>query len=128
MQAMATDGWESLKGRLARILGRGQPEQTAAIEAQLEASQAELARAPESELPSAQAIHAEMWKRHLTKLLEDRPEVWPEVRAWIETVQASTATSTGPVTQTVVGLDHAQQAALGHGIQNVTFGDRHDGN
>jgi hypothetical protein len=128
VQAMATDSWESVKGRLAQIFGRRRPDRTGAIEIELEASRAELAGVPKAELPAAQAIHSEMWKTRLSELLEDEPEVEPELRSWIEEVRASAATSTGPVSQTVVGLDHSQQAALGHGVQNVTFGDRHDRN
>jgi len=127
VQAMAEDGWQTAKAGLARVFGRGDPGRGVAAEERLERSRAQLASVGERELEEARAAQAGVWQARLADLLEEHPEVEGELRAWVSDVQVQsvTAVSTGWVEQSVVGLDQSRQAVLGHGVQNVTFGDRH---
>jgi hypothetical protein len=116
--AMVTDGWEGIRPRFARLLGRGNPTQTQAAAHRLEQSRAALTGVPGPALERALAEQQIVWQTRLADLLEEDPGVEDELRA----VVAQVAGSVGRVTQHVVASDQAQQAVLGHGVQHVTFG------
>jgi hypothetical protein len=124
--AMVTDGWEGLRGRFARLLGRGDARQTEAAAAALEQSRALLAGVPEPGLEVARAEQERVWQARLEELLEHDPGAERQLRALVGEVRALAAGSAGPVTQHAVAFDRAQQAVQGRGVQNATFGGQHD--
>lgn len=122
--AMVTDSWESIKGSVARLLGRGDAGQTEAAQERLELSQAALDGLADADLDRARAEQEIVWRTRLADLLEAHPQAADELRSLIDVIQAQA--STGPVVQHVTAYDQAQQAVLGHGVQNVTFGGQRD--
>jgi tetratricopeptide (TPR) repeat protein len=83
VQMMVSDGWDSAKGRLARLLGRGAPAEVTAMEDRLESARAELATLPEDELEQAKRAQATVWQAHLISLLEAAPEAEEELRGLV---------------------------------------------
>ncbi|TDE24947.1 tetratricopeptide repeat protein [Actinomadura sp. 6K520] len=107
VQAMVSDGWETTKGRLARLLGRGAPDEVTDVERRLESARAELASLPESDLEQAIQEQATIWHAHLIGILESDPEAEAELRTWLN--------------QSTPGGPRLQQAVLNTGIQINKF-------
>jgi hypothetical protein len=122
VNAMVTDGWEGIRKRFARLLGRGDEKETAAAAARLEKSQEMLSGLSGTELEKAQAEQAIIWRTRLGDLLESHPDAEDELRGLVAEVQAQVVGSAGRVEQHAAAFDQAQQAVQGHGVQNVTFG------
>lgn len=120
--AMVTDSWESIKGRVAHLFGRGDAKRTAAAQERLEQSRTALDGLAGTELDRARAEQEIVWRTRLADLLEAHPETAGELKSLIGTIQHSA----GPVVQHATAYDQAQQAVLGHGVQNVNFGGQHD--
>lgn len=124
--AMVTDSWEGIKARFARVIGRGHTAQVEAVEAQLEQSHAALEGLTGQDLERAQAEQESVWRTRLSDLLERDPRLEAELRTLITETQAQTIGLAGRIEQHAAAFDQAQQAVLGQGVQNVTFGEHHD--
>lgn len=75
---MATEAWTQVRGRVARILARG--EDTEAVDAELEESRAELTAArADADEETAADIEAE-WRTRLRRALRANPETADELR------------------------------------------------
>jgi hypothetical protein len=122
--AMVTDGWEDLKGGFARLFGRGKTREAGVAAARLEQSRAALAGLSGADLERARAEQEVVWRTRLGDLLEQDPAAEMELRRLVSEVQAQVVGSAGPVQQHAAAYDQAQQAVLGHGVQNVRFGDQ----
>jgi hypothetical protein len=122
VNAMVTDGWQGIRKRFARLLGRGNDQEVEAAAARLEKSRAMLSGFSGADLERAQAEQAVVWRTRLGDLLEDHPEVQGELRSLVAEVQAQVIGSAGSVRQQVTGFDQAQQAVQGHGVQHNVFG------
>lgn len=122
VNAMVTDGWEGVRKRFARLLGRGDEKETEAAAARLEKSQEMLSGLSGTELEKAQAEQAIVWRTRLGDLLESHPNAEDELRTLVAEVQAQVVGSAGRVEQHAAAFDQAQQAVQGHGVQNITFG------
>lgn len=122
VNAMVADGWEGVRGRFARLLGRGAKKEIEGAAARLEKSREMLAGLSGADLQKAQADQAAAWRTRLGDLLEAHPEVEGELRDLVAGMQAQVTGSAGSVAQQVAGFDHAQQAVQGHGVQRNTFG------
>jgi hypothetical protein len=120
--AMVTDGWEGIKTRFARLLGRGDPRQAEAATARLEDSRRALTGLAGPDLQRARTEQEIVWRTRLGDLLETHPETEGGLRALVAEVQAQVIGSAGRVEQHAVAFDQAQQAIQGHGVQNVNFG------
>ena len=123
--AMVTDGWDDVKGKFARLFGRGKAREAEAAVARLEQSRSALAGLSGADLERARAEQEVVWRTRLVDLLEQDPAAETELRRLVSEVQAQVARSAGPVQQHAAAYDQAQQAVLGHGVQNVRFGDQH---
>lgn len=86
--AAVTDAWESAKRGFARLLGRGDPERTGLAEQRLEQSHEQLMAVPAADLELAQAQLAPTWQTRLFDLLEENPELIPDLRVLVDQVQA----------------------------------------
>ena len=123
--AMVTDGWEDVKGKFARLFGRGKVEEAEVAAARLGQSRTALAGLSGADLERARAEQEVVWRTRLGDLLEQDAAAETELRRLVTEVQAQVAGSAGPVHQQAAAYDQAQQAVLGHGVQNVRFGDQH---
>jgi hypothetical protein len=124
--AMVTDSWESIKGRVARLFGLGDAKQTEVAKGRLELSRATLDGLVGTDLDRARAEQEIVWRTRLRDLLEARPQAADELRSLIGVIQAQSTNSAGPVVQHATAYDQAQQAVIGHGVQNVTFGGQRE--
>jgi hypothetical protein len=120
VSAMVSDSWEGVRGRFARLLGRGDPKATDEAAARLEDSRAVLAGRSGADLERARADLEIAWRTRLGDLLESHPEAEDELRAVV--AEAQVVGSAVHVQQHVTGSDQAQQAVLGQGVQTNTFG------
>jgi hypothetical protein len=122
--AMITDGWESVKDRIARLLGQGDAKETELATARLEECRGLLAAQPAPDLQRARTEQEMAWRIRLGDLLEREPEAEYELRGLVLEMQARALDSAIRVEQHVTGSDRAQQAVQGQGIQVNTFGGR----
>jgi hypothetical protein len=123
--AMVTDGWEAVRTRFARLLGRGETAETETVEARLERSRAQLATLSGAELERASAEQATAWQARFEDLLESDPAAAETLQNLVGEVQAQGVRSSGRVEQHATAHDQAQQAVQGHGVMNVSFGGQH---
>lgn len=122
VSAMVADGWEGVKARFARLLGRGDTKRTEAAAGQLEHSRAVVGGLSGPDLKKAREEQEIVWRTRLGDLLEQDPSAEQKLRALIEEVRAQVVSSVGRVEQHAVAFDQSQQAVQGHGVQNVIFG------
>jgi hypothetical protein len=120
--AMVTDGWEGVKARFARLLGRGDAKEAERVAAWMEEYRAELAALAGEELQRARAAQEQEWRVRLVDLLVREPGMERELRSLVAEVQARQPGSYGRVEQHVTGSGHAQQAVQGRGVQVNNFG------
>lgn len=120
--AVATDGWQAAKRGFARLIGRGDPNRTAAVEERLESTRAVVERAD----PGDDRVRLEQraaWTARLEDLLAEHPESADELRTLVEQVTAASGNrSAGHVVQHAIAFDQAQQVVQGHGQQTNIFG------
>jgi hypothetical protein len=86
--AAVTDAWECARRGFARLLGRGDPERTGLAEQRLEQAREQLMAVPAADLELAQAQLAPMWQTRLFDLLEENPELMPDLRVLVDQLQA----------------------------------------
>jgi hypothetical protein len=86
--AAVTDAWDCAKRGFARLLGRGDPERTGLAEQRLEQAREQLMAVPAADRELAQAQLAPMWQTRLFDLLEENPELMPDLRVLVDQVQA----------------------------------------
>ncbi len=87
-QAAITDVWEAVRGRFARLLGRGDARRTQVAEQWLARTHDQLTTAPGAELEQVRAALAERWAGRFADLLDEDPGVEAELRALAEAVAA----------------------------------------
>ena len=80
VNAMVTDGWEGVRKKFARLLGRGDEKETEAAAVRLEKSHASLSGLSGADLERAQAEQAIAWRTRLGDLLESHPDAQDELR------------------------------------------------
>jgi hypothetical protein len=117
VNAMVTDGWEGVRAKFARLLGRGDAKETDAAAARLERSRDTLAALAGTELDRARAGEAIAWRTRFADFLDRYPGAEAELRSLVAELPAS-----GTVVQHAVARDNAQQAIQGHGVQHNVFG------
>jgi hypothetical protein len=86
--AGVTDVWESVRGRFAHLVGRGDARKTEAAERWLEHTRDQLAAAGPGELERAREAAAERWAGRFADLLDEDPAVEAGLRALVEEVAA----------------------------------------
>jgi hypothetical protein len=117
VQALMTDGWESVKHQFARIFGRGQPDQAA--ERRLDAARGELTGTQPADLARVQARLAGQWETRLEDLLADHPDAAGELENLVQQIQASTATASD---HSVAARDVSMRADRGGVTAGVIHG------
>ena len=124
--AMVTDSWEGIKARFARLIGRGYTAEIETTEARLDQSRAALEGLTGPDLDRARVEQEIVWRTRLSDLLEKDASVEAVLRKLITETQSQVLRAGSGVEQHAAAFDQAQQAVLGHGVQNVRFGDRNE--
>lgn len=87
--AAITDVWESVRGRIARLLGRGDVRRTEVAERWLVQTRQQLeAAAPGTGLEQAQRAAAERWAGRFSDLLDEDPGLEADLRALADEIVA----------------------------------------
>jgi hypothetical protein len=87
--AAITDVWEAVRGRFARLLGRGDTRRTEVADRWLAQTREQLTTAaPGKDLDQARAAHADRWTGRFADLLDEDPALEAELRSLIEEVAA----------------------------------------
>ena len=86
--AAITDTWEAVRGRFARLLGRGDARRTQVAEHWLAQTHEQLAVASGSGLERAREAQAERWAGRFADLLDEDPGMEAQLRALVEEVTA----------------------------------------
>lgn len=84
--AMVTDAWEDVRGKIARLFGRGQLD--LGTERRLDATRGQLGAASSAELEQVRAILAAQWATRLADLLDEHPDAEADLRALVEEIRA----------------------------------------
>jgi hypothetical protein len=93
--AAVTDVWESVRGRFARLLGRGDTRKTEAAERWLAQTREQLTTAgPGAALEQARQASAERWADRFADLLDEDPGLEAGLRALVEEVAAGLPAAT----------------------------------
>jgi hypothetical protein len=87
--AATTDAWEAARRGFARLLGRGDPDQTKMAEQRLAETREQLTGAEGQDLEQARAALAERWAGRLADLLEEHPDVEADLRVLVQEIQAA---------------------------------------
>lgn len=86
--AAVTDVWEAVRGRFARLLGRGDARRTQVADQWLAQTRQQLTAAAGAELAQAREAAAERWVSRFADLLDEDPGVEEELRALVQEVAA----------------------------------------
>jgi hypothetical protein len=86
--AAVTDVWESVRGRFARLVGRGDARKTETAERWLAQTHDQLAAAGPGELERVRGAAAERWMGRFADLLDEDPAAEAGLRALVEEVAA----------------------------------------
>jgi hypothetical protein len=86
--AAVTDVWESVRGRFARLLGRGDARKAEVAEGWLAQTRQQLAVAAPGGLEQARRAAAERWAGRFSDLLDEDPAVEAQLRALVQEVAA----------------------------------------
>ncbi len=97
--AAVTDFFEDVRGRVARLFGRGKAD--AGTERRLDATQTQLTSAAPGELERVRTTVAAQWQTRFTDLLDEYPDAEPELRALVADIEARLPAGT------VAATDHS---------------------
>lgn len=117
--AAVTDGFETVRHKVARLFGRGKPEQS--IERRLDATRQQLTAAAPGELETVQAAQAVQWKTRIADLLADHPEVSVELNAIVAELQSVAPETSGAVTNTITGSTVHGPVLMGRDFGDVAI-------
>jgi len=84
--AAVTDAWESVRGRFARLLGRGDARRTEVAEQWLAQTREQLAAAGPGSAEQARQEAAERWALRFSDLLDEDPSLAGALRALVDGV------------------------------------------
>jgi hypothetical protein len=113
--ALGTEAWAFARERFARLLGRGDDERTALAERRLDATAAEIERAPAAERAEALARQQAVWQTRLADLIEEEPAVADDLRALVaELIERLPATTHHSVMH-ITANDHGTAQGVQHG-------------
>jgi hypothetical protein len=90
--AAVTDVWEAARQKVARLLGRGNPRKTEAVEQWLDETHQQLTASEGADLEPARAEAARRWEGRFADLLDEDPGVEADLRALVEEIAAQLPT------------------------------------
>ena len=109
--AAATDTWETVRHKFARLLGRGDQSKEQLAADRLEETRKLLSEAAAAELEQARAAQAERWAGRLADFLEENPDAQDELQALVAEVEAAHPAAT------VSAVNHSVAAGRDVNIQ-----------
>ena len=124
--AAVTDMWEAVRGRFARLLGRGDARKAEVAERWLAQTREQLAAAvPGADLERVREAQAERWAGRFADLLDEDPGAEPELRALVEEVAAGVPAGTVSATghSVAAGRDVTITASGGGTAAGVIHGN-----
>ncbi len=86
--AAVTDTWEAARRKFAQLLGRGDSNKTKLADQRLTETHDQLARAAGTDLERTRTALAERWAGRLADLLEEDPDMEPDLRVLLQEIQA----------------------------------------
>ncbi|TYB40971.1 hypothetical protein [Actinomadura chibensis] len=119
--AMVTDGWQQVRMRVVKVLGRGDPGEEQRQETRLERARREVIEAPEEQAEDVRQRQGEAWRTRFEDLLEDRPEAEGSLRELVTFLSEHAGPAAGAVQVNARASGNAQQAVQGQGVQTNTF-------
>lgn len=117
--AAVTDGFETVRHKVARLFGRGKPE--AGIERRLDTTRRQLTAAAPGELENVRAAQASQWRTRFADLLEDLPEVAVELSVIVAELQSVAGDVHGAVRNTITGGVVHGTVVMGRDFGNITI-------
>ncbi|WP_435233455.1 hypothetical protein [Micromonospora aurantiaca (nom. illeg.)] len=117
--AMATDAWNAVKSAVVRVMNRDAATTESELDHRLENSALALDGLSGPQLTAARAAQEVLWRARLEDFLARYPESANDLERALANVSPQAFSS---VQQQIIGYGNAQQAAQGHGVQNVNFG------
>lgn len=115
--AATTDTWGTVRRDYARLLSRGNPDQTTVAERRLEETYARLVTATGADLERVRAALVAQWTTRLADMLEENPDVERDLRALVEEVTAQLpATALSAADHSVAAGRDVNISASGGGI------------
>lgn len=117
--AAVTDGFETVRHKVARLFGRGKPE--AAIERRLGATRRQLTAASPGELENVRNAQAGQWQTRFANLLADHPDVAAELTVLIAELQSVIPHADGAVTNTITGSIVHGPVLMGRDFGDITM-------
>lgn len=117
--AAVTDGFETVRHKVARLFGRGKPEQV--IERRLDATRQQLTAAAPGELESALAAQAVQWQTRFADLLADHPEVAVELSVIVAELTSVVPDASGAVRNTITASVVHGPVLMGRDFGDVTI-------
>jgi hypothetical protein len=117
--AMATDAWQTTRDGVARLFGRGGPQRRSGIEAQMDADAALVEQA--SDRVQVRQGLAPSWQEEVARLLEEHPDVEPELRDLIARVQETLPAEQTRWVQSPTARDNSTQFNVQGGKQEINY-------
>jgi hypothetical protein len=124
--AMASDLWEQVRNRVARLFGRGDPRQEAAVSERLDLAQRDLTAGPQP-APDLLREHEIEWRGALRLLLAQHPETQHELQRILAEYgqQVGGSSQLTEVHQDVRVEGHATAYTAGRDQTNIVHRDTH---
>jgi hypothetical protein len=85
--AAITDAWESARRKIAQLFGRGNTKKGEAAERWLAETRDQLTAAQGGDLEPARAAQAQRWEGRFADLLDEDPDIEPDLRAMVQEIQ-----------------------------------------
>jgi hypothetical protein len=117
--AMATDAWRATRDGVAKLFGHGGPQQRSRIEAQMDADAALVEQASDP-MQVRQGL-APSWQEEMARLLEEHPEVEPQLRELVARVQETLPAEQKHWVQSNIARDNATQFNVQGGKQEIHY-------
>lgn len=117
--AAVTDGFETVRRKVARLFGRGKP--VAAIERRLDATRRQLTAAVPEDLDNVRAVQAGQWQTRFADLMEDHPEVAIELGAIVAELRFSVGDAGGAVRNIITGSVVHGPVLMGRDFGDITI-------
>ncbi|MEO3747989.1 hypothetical protein [Plantactinospora sp. B5E13] len=115
-----TEAWQSARGGLVRLFGRGGERRQAAAERWVSQTVAEIEQAPEERRAEVRERLAVAWQQRLTDLLDEYPEAAEELRVWVDQARTQLPATQQVQVNTFVARDSATQYNSPGGSITVT--------
>ncbi|MDG4789076.1 hypothetical protein O7626_24620 [Micromonospora sp. WMMD1102] len=119
-QAAASDGWQHARNGIVRLFGRGGQRRQVAAQRWVDQTAAEIEQAPTEQQAQLRERLASTWQQRLADLIEEYPELGPELRAWVQEVHRQLPTAQQIHSNTFIARDDATQYISQGGSITVT--------